>query len=180
MWFKMEQTYVNFHVPFLRLVLNPNQPIGVHFLGIVLALWSCCVVTEQLCILCHLFVKTSLNAAITVVYILGLCLMMSSGTLRSYKGLSGWLQDNSKALHVKYASQMLFNSIFLSHQSTCVPSARTACPNIKEFVFDRVGKDSQNNTEIIVALAIAVGLAIFNMIVYTIPLPRFVQRKFKE
>lgn len=180
MWFKMEQTYVNFHVPFLRLVLNPNQPIGVHFLGTVLALWSCCVVTEQLCILCHLFVKTSLNAAITVVYILGLCLMMSSGTLRSYKGLSGWLQDNSKALHVKYASQMLFNSIFLSHQSTCVPSARTACPNLKEFVFDRVGKDSQNNTEIIVALAIAVGLAIFNMIVYTVPLPRFVQRKFKE
>lgn len=163
-----------------RLVLNPNQPNGIHFLGIMLALWSCYVVVEQLCILFHLFVKTSLNTAVTVVYILVLCVMMSSGTLRSYKGLSGWLQENSKALHIKYVSQMLFNSVFLSHQSTCVPSARTVCPNIKEYVFDRVGKDSQNNTEIIVALAIAVGLAIFNMIIYTIPLPRFVQRKFKE
>lgn len=106
--------------------------------------------------------------------------MMSSGTLRSHKGLSGWLQENSKGVHMKYASQMLFNAVFLSHQSTCIPSAKTVCPNIKEFVFDRVGKDSQNNTEIIVAMAIAVGLAIFNMIIYTIPLPKFVQRKFKE
>lgn len=160
--------------------MNPNQPSGVHFLGIVLALWSCYVVTEQMCILFHLFVKTALNTAITVVYILGLCLTLASGTLRSFKGLSGWLQDNTKVLHMKYTSQMLFNAIFLSHQSTCVPSSRTLCPNIKEYVFDRVGKDSSNNTEIIVALAIAVGLAIFNMIIYTIPLPRFVQRKFKE
>ena len=162
------------------MVLNPSQPSGVHFLGIMLALWSCYVVTEQLCILFHLFVKRSLNTAITVVYVLVLCLMMASGTLRSFKGLSGWLQDNSRAIHLKYVSQMLFNSMLLSHPSTCVPSSRVTCPSVKDFVYDRVGKDSQNNTEIIVALAIAVGLAIFNMIIYTIPLPRFVQRKFKD
>lgn len=64
------------------LVLNPATPDGLIFMYILIALWTSLLLAEQLSIAFLLVVKSQINAAIAVSYILIICLTLASGTVR--------------------------------------------------------------------------------------------------
>lgn len=99
----------------------------------------------------------------------------------SFKGLSPWLQDNSKGVHTKYASSLLHTTIFHARPMRCQPGPGTVCPTPADFLLERIGKaHPQETTDIAASIAFALGLCAFNMILYLLPMPRCVRRKFRD
>lgn len=164
------------------MILDPhNLDTGYPFLYLLVALWTSFVLAEQLAIFFLFFIRSRINAAIAVSYIICICVTLASGTVRSYKGLSPWLQENTKAVHTRYASSLLHSAIFLSRRMVCVPKNGIVCPSPREFLYDRLGKADPNEiTDISISIAFAIGIAAFNMIVYIIPMPKCVREKFKD
>ncbi|KXJ71988.1 hypothetical protein RP20_CCG019201 [Aedes albopictus] len=163
------------------LVLNPTNPDGLTFMYILIALWSSFILAEQLSIAFLLVVKSQINAAIAVSYILVICLTLASGTVRSHKGLSPWLQENAKGVHTKYASSLLHTTIFHTRQMECNAGAGVVCPQPAEYLLDRIGKaHPQETTDMAACIAFALGLCAFNMFLYLLPMPRCVRRKFRD
>lgn len=106
---------------------------------------------------------------------------IGSGTVRSYKGLQPWLQENTKAVHTKYASTLLHSAVFLSRKMNCTPGGVTMCPLTSEYLYERLGRAlPQENTDMAAAIGFAVGFIAFNMLLYLIPVPSFIRRKFKD
>lgn len=164
------------------MVLDPhNLDTGYPFLYILVALWTSFVLAEQLAIFFLFFIRSRINAAIAVSYIICICVTLASGTVRSYKGLPPWLQENTKGIHTRYASSLLHSAIFLSRRMSCVPRSGIVCPSPREFLYDRLGKADPNEvTDISISIAFAIGIAAFNMIVYLIPMPKCVREKFRD
>jgi len=164
------------------MVLDPQVlDTGYPFLYILIALWTCFVLAEQLAITFLFFVKSRINVAIAVSYILCICITLGSGTVRSYKGLTPWLQENTKGTHTRYASSLLHSAIFLSRRMICIPKNGVVCPSPREFLHERLGRADPNEiTDISIAIAFAVGIAAFNMIIYLLPMPRCVREKFRD
>ncbi|XP_062562156.1 ATP-binding cassette sub-family G member 5 [Armigeres subalbatus] len=163
------------------LVLNPTNPDGLIFMYILIALWSSFILAEQLSIAFILVVKSQINAAIAVSYILVICLTLASGTVRSHKGLSPWLQENAKGVHTKYASSLLHSTIFHARQMDCTPGNGVVCPQPAEYLLERIGKaHPQETTDIAACIAFALGMCAFNMFLYLLPMPRCVRRKFRD
>uniref|UniRef100_A0A6B2EL93 Putative transporter abc superfamily breast cancer resistance protein n=1 Tax=Phlebotomus kandelakii TaxID=1109342 RepID=A0A6B2EL93_9DIPT len=163
------------------IILNPSRPIGSSFLYLLIALWTSFVLAEQLCIFFNLFVKSRINTSVAVSYLLCVSLSLASGTVRSYKGLLPWLQDNSRGTHTRYASLLLHNTFFLSRPVSCTAGPQTVCVAPYDFLHERLGKaDPQESVDLALSIAFPIGLAIINMILYMMPMPRFVRRKFRD
>lgn len=120
-------------------MLDPTDPDGLTYIYILISIWTSFVLAEQLSILLLLTIKSRINAAIAVSYILCISLTLASGTVRSYKGLSPWLQENTKATHTRYASSLLHSAAFLSRRMNCNPNNGVICPLPGEFLHDRLG-----------------------------------------
>ncbi|KAG5671621.1 hypothetical protein PVAND_001814 [Polypedilum vanderplanki] len=154
------------------LVLDPsNLENGYPFIYIFVSIWTSYMLSEQLSIFFLFFIKSPINAVVAVSYIITLSLVLASGTVRSWKGLVPILQDNAKATHSRYASELLHSAIFLSRRMHCVPKNNITCPSPKEFLLERLNFQNVTNEfiDISIAFAFAIGLAFFNMIVYLFP-----------
>lgn len=155
------------------IVLDPsNLENGYPFIYILVAVWTSYMLAEQLSIFFLFFIKKSINAIIVVAYILCLSLVLGSGTVRSWKGLIPWLQDNAKGTQSRYTSELLHSAIFLSRRiKECIPKNGITCPSPKEFLLERLNFQSGTNEtiDISIAFAFAIGLAFFNMIIYLLP-----------
>lgn len=164
------------------MVLDPqNLEDGYPFLYILVALWTSVVLAEQLAIFFLFFIRSRINTSIAVSYIICISVILASGTVRSYRGLSPWLQENTKGTHTRYASSLLHSAIFLTRRMNCIPKNGVSCPSPKEFLYERLGKGDPNEiTDISISIAFAIGLAAFNMIVYLLPMPRCVRIKFRD
>lgn len=65
------------------MVLDPhNLDTGYPFLYIVVALWTSFVLAEQLSIFFLFFIRSRINAAIAVSYIVCISVILASGTVR--------------------------------------------------------------------------------------------------
>lgn len=161
--------------------LNPNNPDGTAFTYLLVALWSSYILAEQLCITLLLYIKSKINVTIIASYIFCVCLTLASGTLRSFKGLQPWLQENTKATHTRYASTLLHSAVFLSRHMNCTPTEITVCPITSEYLYERLGRASpQENIDMAAAIGFATGFIAFNMLLYLLPVPGFIRRKFKD
>uniref|UniRef100_A0A1Y1MH93 ABC transporter domain-containing protein n=1 Tax=Photinus pyralis TaxID=7054 RepID=A0A1Y1MH93_PHOPY len=80
----------------------------------VLVLWACYIFTEQQTMALLMIVKDYLTAAILSIYITSLCLALSSGILRSMKGLPEWLYYLTYATQTRYAAAFLSRQVFLA------------------------------------------------------------------
>uniref|UniRef100_A0A1B0G2E0 ABC transporter domain-containing protein n=1 Tax=Glossina morsitans morsitans TaxID=37546 RepID=A0A1B0G2E0_GLOMM len=163
------------------ILLDPKFPNGIVFAYLLVALWSSFVLAEQLCIAFLLVVKVPFNVAITVTYILVISMALASGTVRSFKGLQPWLQDNTKGTHTRYASSLLHSIAFQTRKMNCTPTASVICPKPADFLHERLGlADPDETIDIAASCAFAVGLAAFNMLLYLFPMPRCVKQKLKD
>ncbi|XP_065371681.1 ATP-binding cassette sub-family G member 5 [Calliphora vicina] len=163
------------------LLLDPKFPNGTIFAYLLVALWSSYVLAEQLSISFLLLVKVPFNAAIAVSYILVISIALASGTVRSFKGLQPWLQDNTKGTHTRYASSLLHSIAFQTRTMNCTPTASVICPKPADFLHERLGlADPDETIDVVASCAFAVGLAAFNMLLYMFPMPRCVRQKFKD
>lgn len=136
---------------------------------------------EQICITLLLFIKSRINVAIIVSYIFCVSIALASGTVRSFKGLAPWLQENTKGTHTKYASTLLHSAVFLSRRMNCTPGGITVCPLTSEYLYERLGRAvPQENIDMAASIGFAVGFIAFNMLLYLIPVPSFIRRKFKD
>lgn len=168
-------------------------------------MWTSLVLAEQLCIAFLLVVKSRTNAMVSVSYILGVSLTLASGTVRSFKGIQPWLQENTKGTHTRYASMLLHSTFFLSGgQGDCgggLNNIDVDCPSATEYVLQRMGRSEskvffiyrcvpdeinkifvlllQDHFDLIAAFAFVLGMYVLNMILYSFPLPKQVQKKFR-
>lgn len=94
---------------------------------------------EQLCVLFCVFVKSRINVAVAISYIICICIAVSSGTVRSFKGLHPFLQDYNKIVHTKYAAALLHSAVFLSREMKCEESATISCPVPADYLVSRIG-----------------------------------------
>ncbi|KAL5274652.1 ABCG5 family protein [Megaselia abdita] len=149
------------------------------FAHIVLAVWSCCILAEQISITFLLYVKQTFNSLTYCTYIVVLLIILATGTVRSYAGLHPLLQDVTKTAHSYYVSSIFYSTIFTSHQLNCIPTASIICPKFSEYLFERIGNPDPNEwQEVATACAFALALMVFNMVLYLFPLPKFVKKKF--
>jgi ATP-binding cassette, subfamily G (WHITE), member 5 (sterolin 1) len=164
------------------MVLDPQRlDNGYPFLYIVISLWTSFILAEQLTIFFLFFMRSKINVAVAVSYIICIMITLSSGTVRSYRGLTPFMQENTKATHTRYVSSLLHSAIFLSRRMNCIPKNGITCPSPKEFLYERLGRSDPNEVaDMSIALAFAVGFAAFNMIIYLLPMPRCVRNKFKD
>ncbi|KAH8326162.1 hypothetical protein KR067_002648 [Drosophila pandora] len=181
------------------LLLDSKYNNGMVFAYLLVALWSSFVLAEQLSITFLLVVKVPFNAAIAVTYVLVISIALASGTVRSFKGLQPWLQDNTKGTHTRYASSLLHSIAFQSRKLNCTPTASVICPKPADFMHERLGLPDpdvrlkyfkriiinkciilQETIDVAASCAFAVGLAAFNMLLYLFPMPRCVRQKFKD
>jgi hypothetical protein len=164
------------------MVLDPQRlDNGYPFLYIVISLWTSFILAEQLTIFFLFFMRSKINVAVAVSYIICIMITFSSGTVRSYRGLTPFMQENTKATHTRYSSSLLHSAIFLSRRMNCIPKSGITCPSPKEFLYERLGRSDPNEVaDMSIALAFAVGFAAFNMIIYLLPMPRCVRNKFKD
>ncbi|XP_060650469.1 ATP-binding cassette sub-family G member 5 [Drosophila nasuta] len=163
------------------LLLDSKFNSATIFAYLLVALWSSFVLAEQLSIAFLLVVKVPFNAAIAVTYVLVISIALASGTVRSFKGLQPWLQDNTKGTHTRYASSLLHSIAFQSRKPNCTSTASVVCPKVADFMHERLGlPDPDETIDVAASCAFAVGLAAFNMLLYLFPMPRCVRQKFKD
>lgn len=173
------KTFIFIH--HFSIILNANDPDGTAFTYLLVALWSSFILAEQICITLLLFIKSRINVAIIVSYIFCVSIALASGTVRSFKGLAPWLQENTKGTHTKYASTLLHSAVFLSRRMNCTPGGVTVCPLTSEYLYERLGRAvPQENIDMAASIGFAVGFIAFNMLLYLIPVPSFIRRKFKD
>lgn len=93
-----------------------------------------------MCILFLLFIKSRMNVGVVVSYLLCISVILASGTLRSYKGLQPWLQENTKGTHTRYASTLLHSYVFLSRPMNCTIGKNIDCPAPADYLLERLGR----------------------------------------
>lgn len=164
-----------------RIFLDPDNPNGSAFTYLLVSLWSSFILAEQLCITLLLFVKSRINVAIIVSYIFCVCLALASGTVRSFEGLQPWLKKNTKAIHTSYASSLLHSAVFAGRRPNCTPSRIVVCPSVSQYLAARLGNaDPVVDYDMAASIGFAIGFIAFNMLLYLIPVPSFIRRKFKD
>lgn len=122
-----------------RIILNPFIPIHISVAYLFVSIWSCYFLAEQLCVLFCIFIKSRINVAVAVSYIVCICVALSSGTVRSFKGLHPFLQDYNKVVHTKYASGLLHSAVFLSRNMNCEETNTISCPVPADYLVSRIG-----------------------------------------
>lgn len=167
------------------------------FVQLFVAIWTSAVLAEQMCIAFLLVVRSRCNATIAVAYLLACSVTLASGTVRSFRGIQPWLQENTKATHTRYASLLLHAAMFGSGSGANASSngggkagdtivdvggaAAAAGDAAAEYVTERMGRTyAADHVDVAVAVAFVIGLALVNMILYLVPLPKHIVRKFRE
>ncbi|KAJ8944045.1 hypothetical protein NQ318_016243 [Aromia moschata] len=183
---------------------------SLEFLYFILVLWACYIFAEQQTMAILMIVKDHLSAAIFSIYITCVCLTLSSGILRSIKGLQDWLYYLTYATQTRYAAAFLNRKVFTSsmfgqalpfdskHNCTNVNLIETSTAmsdpycryaNGQSFLTERYSRDHtdvifsgilEEELNIGLTFAFAFGMIIFNLFLYLIPLPAFVKAKFRE
>ncbi|XP_030749911.1 ATP-binding cassette sub-family G member 5 [Sitophilus oryzae] len=184
----------------------------MEYLYFSLILWACYLFSEQQTMAILMIVKDHLSAAIFSIYITCVCLTLSSGILRSIKGLQEWLFHLTYATQARYAAAFLNRQVFLQpdlhnplafdakHNCTNMNLIETSLlngitnpycrhANGQSFLSERYTRDQSDNIfngildfdlNIGITFAFSLGMIIFNMFLYLIPLPAFVKAKFRE
>lgn len=176
-----------------------------------LVLWACYIFTEQQTMGILMIVKDSMKAAIFSIYITVVCLTLSSGILRSIKGLQDWLYYLTYATQTRYAAAFLNRKVFtqpslnqilpFDPQHNCTNmffetsllngASNQYCryTNGQSFLTERYSRDPtdvifsgilEEDLNIGATYAFALGMIIFNLFLYLIPLPSFVKAKFRD
>lgn len=122
-----------------RIILNPFNPIHISVAYLFVSIWSCYFLAEQLCVLFCIFIKSRINVAVAVSYVICICIALSSGAVRSFKGLHPFLQDYNKVVHTKYASALLHSAVFLSRNMNCEETNTISCPVPADYLVSRIG-----------------------------------------
>ncbi|KAJ8912923.1 hypothetical protein NQ315_017253 [Exocentrus adspersus] len=182
------------------------------YLYFMLILWACYIFTEQQTMAILMIVKDQLSAAIFSIYITCVCLTLSSGILRSIKGLQDWLYYLTYATQTRYAAAFLNRKVFTHptlNQALAFDS-RHNCTNMnlietsllnglnspycryasgQSYLSERYSRDHtdvifsgilEEDLNIGLTFAFALGMIVFNLFLYLIPLPAFVKAKFRE
>ncbi|XP_017786631.1 PREDICTED: ATP-binding cassette sub-family G member 5 [Nicrophorus vespilloides] len=182
----------------------------IQYLYFSLILWACYIFSEQQTMAILMIVKDFLKAAIFSIYITCICITLSSGILRSIKGLQDWLFYLTYATQARYAAVFLSRQVFLSPSmlETLSYDLKTNCTNMnslemanfntnpyclykngQSFLADRYTRDNNDlifsgildfDMNLGMTFAFALGMIIFNLFLYLIPLPTFVKDKFRE
>lgn len=193
----------------------------VQFIYFTSILWACYIFSEQQTMAILMIVKYDLTAAIFSIYITCVCIALSSGILRSIKGLQDWLFYLTYATQARYAAAFLNRQIFLSpHLLNALPySSQLNCTNMMDaaataastFAAAAAGTSASNpfcryangqaflterytreTTDVIfsgildfelnigITFAFAIGMVVFNLFLYLIPLPAYVKAKYRE
>ncbi|XP_048524075.1 ATP-binding cassette sub-family G member 5 isoform X2 [Dendroctonus ponderosae] len=184
----------------------------LEYLFFSLILWACYIFAEQQTMATLMIVKDHLLAAIFNIYIICVCLTLSSGILRSIKGLQDWLFYLTYATQSRYAAAFLNRQVFLAgdlskplpfdQQHNCTnmnliessllngitnPYCRYASG--QSFLSERYARDPGDNIfngildsdlNIGITFAFTLGMIVFNLFLYLVPLPAFVKAKFRE
>lgn len=191
------------------LIGNFTNPMDYIYFSLIL--WASYIFTEQQTMAILMIIKDYLKAAIFSIYITAVCVTLSSGILRSIKGLQDWLYYLTYATQTRYAAAFLNRKVFtnptlnqilpfdLQHNCTHMnfetsllngissPYCRYA--NGLSFLTERYGRDTTDNifngileedTNIGVTFAFTLGMIVFNLFLYLIPLPSFIKAKFRE
>lgn len=187
-----------------------EQPLEYFYFSLIL--WACYLFAEQQTMATLMIVKDHLLAAIFNIYIVCVCLCLSSGILRSIKGLQDWLFSLTYATQARYAAAFLVRQLFL-HPNLSKPlpyDNKVNCTNMnsietsvlngftnpycryasgQSFLSERYTRDPGDNIfygildadlNIGITFAFTLGMIVFNMFLYLIPLPAFVKAKFRE
>lgn len=170
-------------------------PLGVPFVQLWIAIWTSAVLAEQMCIAFLLVVRSRINTTIAVSYLLVVSLTLASGTVRSFRGIQPWLQENTKATHTRYAALLLHAALFGGSGGGLRANATTTTTaafdvgggsggggaDAVEYVAERMGRTyAADHVDLVVAVAFVCGLAVLNMLLYVLPLPKHILRKFRE
>ncbi|CAH0391652.1 unnamed protein product [Bemisia tabaci] len=165
-------------------------------------LWGCYLFAEQQTIALLMVVKSSFVATVSSAYIMVICLIIGSGILRSYRGLSEWLLYLSYGTQVRYASPYLNRQIFgdghlsiLNPIGNCSTSEsfneKFVChfQDGDSYLAERFSHESgivsksdflDLEMNLIITYIFPLTLAVLNCLLYLIPLPAFVKAKFRE
>ncbi|KAK9871750.1 hypothetical protein WA026_014204 [Henosepilachna vigintioctopunctata] len=192
--------------PLLRSFEEPQE-----YIYFTMILWACYMFSEQQTMAILMIVRDQLSAAIFNVYITSICITLSSGILRSIKGLQDWLFYLTYATQTRYASAFLHRQIFVNpllHDAPPYSSTRN-CSNMnliepsslsmsnpfcrysngQAFLTERYSRDPtdvifsgilDSDLNLGICFAFAIGMLVFNLFLYVIPLPAFVKAKFRE
>ncbi|XP_050303443.1 ATP-binding cassette sub-family G member 5 [Anthonomus grandis grandis] len=183
----------------------------MEYLYFSLILWACYMFAEQQTMATLMIVKDHLLAAIFNIYIVCVCLTLSSGIIRSIKGLQDWLFHLTYATQARYAAAFLNRQVFLNvelskplafdikHNCTNMNLIETSLLNGnvnpycryasgQSFLSERYTREGDNifngildsDLNIGITFAFTLGMIIFNMFLYLVPLPAFVKAKFRE
>lgn len=164
------------------------------FVQLFVAIWTSAVLAEQMCIALLLVVRSRCNATIAVTYLLAMSVTLASGTVRSFRGIQPWLQENTRATHTRYASLLLHEAMFggarltsdngtsdLIIDVTTAGASSGLAAAADEYVTERLGRTyAPDHWDCGVAVAFVCALALLNMVLYVLPLPKHVVRKFRE
>lgn len=153
---------------------------------ILAAIWSSAVLAEQMCIAFLLVCRRRHSAAIAVTYLLCVSLTLASGTVRSFRGIQPWLQENTKVTHTRYAALLLHAALFgegvsggANGEDAAVGGA--AVTAAEDWVTERMGRTyGADHLDVAIAVAFVCGLALVNMLLYLVPMPKHVERKFVD
>ncbi|XP_063227758.1 ATP-binding cassette sub-family G member 5 [Bacillus rossius redtenbacheri] len=173
-------------------------------------LWSCHLLAEQQTIALLMVIKSAFTAAVTSIYCTTLYLILGSGALRSFHGLSEWLFYLTYATQTRYASaflnQQMFgngrlsglpysathncSSVILVQESLLTASSTFTCRYADGSAYlserySRSGNDAlaevlDSDLNFGVTFAYSLSFLIINCLLYLVPLPAFVKAKFRE
>uniref|UniRef100_A0A1B6C953 ABC transporter domain-containing protein n=1 Tax=Clastoptera arizonana TaxID=38151 RepID=A0A1B6C953_9HEMI len=182
-------------------VTGLSSPMEWFMFGVIL--WACYLLAEQQTIAILMIVNSSFKAAVASIYIAVICLILGSGALRSYRGLSEWLVYITYATQTRYAgaflARQLFGAIAAVPLENCASTGESSSydgdvftcryPDSAAYITERYSRDTGefNLSEILnedfnlsIAFAFPISLAIVNCLLYLIPLPAFIKAKFRD
>ncbi|XP_050435867.1 ATP-binding cassette sub-family G member 5 [Adelges cooleyi] len=158
-------------------------------------LLSCYLFAEQLVIAVMAVSKNAYNTCIFAIYFLAVMVVLGSGMLRSYRGMSEWLSWVTYATQTRYVGAYLTSQAFNGRrqylglpqstgQNCTIPAAETfVCryPDGDSYVNERYPAavaDAQIN--LVASFVFPLTAMVFNVLLYVSPLPSFVKAKFRE
>jgi len=151
-----------------------------------------------------MIIRTQLTAGLFSSLITIFTLVLGSGSLRSYSGLSEWLLYLTYGTQTRYLGSFL-NGAYLWNLDAELPfSKEIQCGNKtrpndadtwlcrfgngQDFLRERYFRDADYNLQFLqdpdlglaVSLAFGLGLVLVNSLLYLVPLPGFVKAKFRN
>ncbi|CAI6343393.1 unnamed protein product [Macrosiphum euphorbiae] len=197
-------SYFTFSLPLAFLTVSGSSAILYHLMKFddwtelslfAAVLLSCYLFAEQLVVAVMAISRNPYNTSVFCIYIVSVMIVLGSGMLRSYRGMSEWLSWVTYATQTRYAGAYLtaqafdgrqqYNGLPQSAEQNCsIPAAEPfVCryPDGASYVNERYPAtvaDPQIN--LVASFVFPVAAAVFNILLYVAPLPSYVKAKFRE